>query len=63
MEIALNTPLRATIEIEKNKSDAWNVTSYLITADGARERRSLGVFETHAEATQALKRAWTKLTL
>ncbi len=63
MELSLNTPLRATIEIEKNKSDSWGVATYLITADGARERRSLGIFETHAEATQALKRAWLKLTL
>jgi len=63
MEIALNTPLRVTLAIEKNKSDSWSVASYLITADGTRERRSLGIFETHDEATQALKRAWSKLTL
>lgn len=63
MDIALDTPQRVTLDIEKNKSDTWSVAAYLITADGQRERRSLGVFETYKEATKALRRAWEHATL
>ena len=63
MEIALDTAVRATIAIEKNKSDSWSVAAYLITADGSRDRRNLGIFETYREATQGVRRVWTKATL
>ena len=44
MQIELDTPQRVAIVIEKNKSDTGSVNSYLMTADGRRERRSLGGF-------------------
>ncbi len=63
MDVALDTPQRVTLVIEKNKSDTWSLAAYLITADGRRERRSLGVFETYKEATASLKRTWQRVSL
>lgn len=63
MEIALDTPVQATVAIERNKSDTWSVGFYLIDADGRRDRRCLGVYETVVDATQAVRRFWTGKTL
>ena len=58
MQIDLDTPQRVTVVVEKNKSDTWSLASYLITTDGQRRRQSLGVFESHSDATGALKQHW-----
>ena len=58
MQIALDTPQRVAIVIEKNKSDTWSVAAYLVRADGMRDRRSLATCESYAEATKTLKRVW-----
>ncbi len=63
MDVTLDTPQRVTLVIEKNKSDTWSLAAYLITADGRRDRRSLGVFETYNEATASLKRVWQRVSL
>ncbi len=58
MEFTLDTPQRVAIVVEKNKADTWSVSAYLVTVDGRRERRQLGVFENHDEAAKGLKRSW-----
>lgn len=63
MEIALETPVRATLAVERNKADTWSVGFYLIDADGRRDRRCLGVYESDADATEAVRSFWTKLAL
>ena len=63
MDIMLDTPQRVAVVIEKNKSDTWSVSAYLVTADGQRDRRPLGVFETYKEASSSLKKAWQRVTL
>lgn len=63
MQIELDTPQRIAIVIEKNKSDTWSVNAYLMTADGRRERRSLGVFESYGDAARSLKKAWQRFCL
>ncbi len=63
MDVSLDTPQRLAVIIEKNKSDTWSVSAYLVTADGRRDRRSLGVYETYKEATAALKRAWNRVSV
>lgn len=63
MLIELDTPQRLEVVIEKNKSDTWSVVAYLITADGKRERHSLGMSETYKEAAQAIKKAWQRIIL
>jgi hypothetical protein len=63
MQIKLNTPQRVTIVVEKNKSGTWSVAAYLITAEGHRSRRSLGVFDTYTEAAESLEQAWQRTSL
>ncbi|MDJ0611586.1 MAG: hypothetical protein QNJ67_21615 [Kiloniellales bacterium] len=63
MELTLDTPQRVAIVVEKNKADTWSVSAYLVTVDGRRERRQLGVFETHDEAAKGLKRSWQYASL
>ncbi|WP_422366682.1 hypothetical protein [Pelagibius sp.] len=63
MEIALETPVRATLAVERNKADTWSVGFYLIDADGRRDRRCLGVYESDVDATEAVRTFWTKLAL
>ena len=63
MKIDLHTPQRVTLVIEKNKCETWSIGAYLITADGQRERRSLGVFESYSDATDSLKSAWQQASL
>ncbi len=63
MDVSLDTPQRVTLVIEKNKSDTWSLAAYLITADGRRDRRSLGIFETYREATAALRKTWQRVSL
>ncbi len=63
MDITPNTPQRMTVLIEQNKSETWSVATYLVMADGRRDRRSLGVFETYREAAEALRRSWQNIAL
>ena len=63
MDVDLDTPQRVTLVIEKTKANDWSVGAYLITADGRRDRRGLGVFETYQEATGSLKTAWQNVGL
>lgn len=63
MDITPDTPQRVAIVIEQNKAGTWSVGTYLMTVDGRRERRQLGVFETHAEAANALKHSWQHISL
>jgi len=63
MELDLDTPQRVVIAIEKNKSDTWTVSASLITADGQRGRRSLGMFETYRDAARAIKKVWRNVSL
>ena len=63
MDIALDAPVRATVAVEKNKADTWSVGFYFIDADGRRDRRCLGVYETDADATQAIRRFWSAMSL
>ena len=63
LQIEPRMPQRVAIVVEKNKSDTWSVAAYLITADGQRSRRSLGVFDTYADATKSLPAAWEKVAL
>ena len=63
MEIALDAPVQATVAVERNKSDTWSVGFYLIDADGRRDRRCLGVYETDSDAKQAVRRFWSQMSL
>ncbi len=63
MDIALDTPVRATVAVERNKADTWSVGFYLIDADGRRERRCLGVYDTAVDATQAVRSFWSQMSL
>ncbi len=58
MEIQTHTSQRIGIVIEQNKSGSWSIAAYLIKADGKRERRSLGVFDTYGDAADSLKSIW-----
>lgn len=57
MQIEPKMPQRVAIVVEKNKSDTWSVAAYLVTAEGQRSRRSLGVFDTYVDATKSLHAA------
>lgn len=63
MEIALETPVRATLAVERNKADTWSVGFYLIDADGRRDRRCLGVYKSDVDATEAVRAFWIKIAL
>ena len=63
MDVDLDTPQRVAVVIEKTKADTWALGAYLVTADGRRDRRSLGVFETYKEASRSLRRAWQNVSL
>ena len=63
MQIEPRTPQRVAIVVEKNKADTWSVAAYLVTAEGQRSRRSLGVFDTYADAAKSLQAAWENATL
>lgn len=63
MQIEPGMPQRVAIVVERNKSDTWSVAAYLVTAEGQRSRRSLGVFDTYADATKSLHAAWEKAAL
>ncbi len=63
MDVESDTPQRVTVVIEKTKAETWSIGAYLITADGRRDRRALGVFETYKEAAGSLRGAWQSVTL
>lgn len=58
MDLPMETPQRVAIVIEKNKCETWSVGAYLVTADGQRDRRSLGVFESYDAAASSLRQVW-----
>ena len=63
MDFSFETPQRVAIVIEKNKCETWSVGAYLVTADGQRDRRSLGVFESYDAAAKSLKQVWQQAEL
>lgn len=63
MQIDPHMPQRMSIVIEKNKSKNWSVSAYLVSADGRRERCSLGVFESYDDAANSLRKACEGVTI
>ena len=63
MDISQRTPQRVAVVVEQNKSENWSVAAYLVTADGQRKRRSLGVFKTYSEAAESFNNAWQRVSL
>ena len=58
MQIEWETPQHVAIVVEKNKADTWSLRAYLLTPNGYKERRSLGVFETYEDAASHLVQVW-----
>ena len=63
MDVTPDTPQRLAVVIEATKSDTWSIGAYLVTAGGHRDRRSVGVYNTFAEAVEALRSVWEKLSV
>ena len=63
MDIALDARVQATVAVERNKADTWSVGFYLIDADGRRNRRCLGVYDSVSDATQAVRAFWSRMGL
>lgn len=58
MQIMLDTPLRIEVSIEKDKTDAWLVMSYMTTDDGQRKRHLLATCESFDDAMRRLGGLW-----
>jgi len=61
-EIAPDAAQRVAVVIEKNKAGTWSLGSYLVMADGRRQRRGLGAFEDYADAAAALEKTWQRIS-
>ncbi len=61
-EIAADTAQRLAVVIEKNKAGTWSLGSYLVKADGQRQRRGLGAFDNYSDAAEALEKTWQRIS-